>query len=977
MTASNPTLFSLLVLLLMNMIRFNLSHAIFCPLIEKQSLLSFKDSLQDPYHQLSSWQDDVNCCKWNGVICNSLTGHVHQLDLHGLSLSGQINPSLLNLKHLTHLDLSLNNFDQAIPLFFGSLTNIEYLNLSFAGFHGKIPHNIGNLSYLYTLDLGGYSNVLYVDSLEWLWGLSELEYLSMSFADLSRAKKWLQVINTLPSLLQLHFRGCSLDYISPHLHYLNITSLTLLDLSFNNFDSMPIPTWIFLLNNLHHLHLSGNSFIGPIPTISNTTKLRHIDLSSNSLNSTIPGWLFFCIDLESVFLEFNYLHGTIPTEFTNMCKIRKLNLSFNKFQGKMSDAFGNMSECFLKSLEFLDLGVNKLSGHLTHHLGGFKNLRFLSFGSNSLSGTIPINLGKLSSLKILYLVDNNLKGNLPDSLGQLYNLEKLDINYNKLEGIVTEKHFGNLTKLKSLYAFGNQLTMKVDRNWIPPFQLERLVLGSWNLATGSHFPSWLETQKNLTFLDISSTGISGSVPSWFWKIQHLNLSHNHLHGKIPDIRGSNIGQRLYLSCNQFYGSLPRIGDTLRELDLSNNSLSGGIAHFLCDETYQTYSLEVLHLGGNLLSGKLSDCWMKWPSLTHLTIGNNQMFGSLPTSMGLLANLQFLNLYNNNFSGQIPVSMHKCTQLVKIDLADNNLGGNLPTWIGTSLVELRILILRSNSFSGEVTSEICRLRSLQILDLSNNKISGIIPRCLYNFTAMAAKRSLDSMYEYNLKLGIYNLGFAIESATIVKKGSEMEYDTILSLVTSIDLSKNNLSGDIPNELISLVELGSLNLSRNQLTGLIPDSIGEMKQMESLDLSRNSLWGRIPNSLALISGLSYLDLSYNKLTGRIPQGTQLQSFNASSYIGNNLCGPPLTRNCSNDGDQLDRQKKNEKKGGEIEWIYVLVSLGYAVGLSLVCSALVLKKRWRYAYFRFVERVWDELCVCAIVKWRRLTTAPAPTS
>ncbi|XP_047978827.1 putative receptor like protein 25 [Salvia hispanica] len=125
---------------------------------------------------------------------------------------------------------------------------------------------------------------------------------------------------------------------------------------------------------------------------------------------------------------------------------------------------------------------------------------------------------------------------------------------------------------------------------------------------------------------------------------------------------------------------------------------------------------------------------------------------------------------------------------------------------------------------------------------------------------------------------------------------------------------------------------------------------MKQLESLDLSRNSLYGRIPSSLASISGLGYLDLSYNNLTGRIPDGTQLQSFNASSFVGNHLCGLPLTNSCSEGGIE----EMNEK-AAEIEWFYVMLSLSYAVGFSVACTALVLKKAWRVAYFGLIERMW----------------------
>ncbi|KAL7126909.1 hypothetical protein ABFS83_14G218300 [Erythranthe nasuta] len=357
--------------------------------------------------------------------------------------------------------------------------------------------------------------------------------------------------------------------------------------------------------------------------------------------------------------------------------------------------------------------------------------------------------------------------------------------------------------------------------------------------------------------------------------------------------------------------------------------------------------------------------MKWPSLAYLNLGNNMLSGSIPNSIGFLRGLRYLNLYNNTISGQIPFAMHHCTSLIKIDLANNDIDGSLPTWMGTRLPNLRILVLDANQLRGNISSEICHLNSLQILDLSDSKFSGIIPRCVHNFTAMATKRS---------DLFIFTSGALLESASVITKGREFRYDTILGLVTNIDLSKNNLSGDIPNELMSLVELRSLNLSGNHFTGLIPQTIGDMKQLESLDLSRNSLSGEMPNSFKVMSALNFLNVSYNHLTGRIPESTQLQGFDNSSFIGNDLCGLPLTSNCSSGGPTNKDDNESDNHKSKIEWLYVFMSLGYAVGLSVFCTTLVLKKSWREAYYEFLEDIWNKVYVYCHIKWRRLTTKPS---
>ncbi|KAI3523455.1 hypothetical protein L1887_01599 [Cichorium endivia] len=116
---------------------------------------------------------------------------------------------------------------------------------------------------------------------------------------------------------------------------------------------------------------------------------------------------------------------------------------------------------------------------------------------------------------------------------------------------------------------------------------------------------------------------------------------------------------------------------------------------------------------------------------------------------------------------------------------------------------------------------------------------------------------------------------------------------------IDLSSNNLTGQIPYELTNLHELNALNLSKNALSGEIPRKIGQMKKLLSLGLSRSSLSGRMPSSMSEMSLLNDLDVSFNNLSGRIPTSTQLQSFDPSRYDGNTqLCGLPLTKKCLGD-------------------------------------------------------------------------------
>lgn len=196
-----------------------------------------------------------------------------------------------------------------------------------------------------------------------------------------------------------------------------------------------------------------------------------------------------------------------------------------------------------------------------------------------------------------------------------------------------------------------------------------------------------------------------------------------------------------------------------------------------------------------------------------------------------------------------------------------------------------------------------------------------------------------------------------------KRKEDQYDTILSLLTSLDISQNNLSGEIPKQLTSLQGLLSLNLSGNQLSGKIPDKIGDMTWLQSLDLSMNQLSGKLPPSLSNLYFLSHLNVSYNNLWGKIPLSTQLQSMQASSFIGNQLSGPPLTMDCRA-GNKTACTPAGTEHGGEGDeeeyWFHLGIAVGFAVGFLGIISPLLLSRTWRKAFFWFVENKWNKISI-----------------
>ncbi|XP_023748057.1 receptor-like protein EIX2 [Lactuca sativa] len=963
---------------------------------DRRALLQFKSSLassDSTARRLPSWTGN-KCCQWKGVSCDNATRYVTRIDL-GSDLLGslegnELNSSLAELTRLTYLDLSGLYFRSSpIPKFVGSMTQLRFLNLSSAGFSGDIPHEIGNLSSLRVLDLSDMD--LVVDDVTWLSSLLALEHLDLSGLSVGEVGNFDKVLlYMVPSLRSLRLSGCDLSnshFNRTHLDsnitlstiqtldlsrnsfqgnfplfVQNLTSLRVLDISYNSLNSS-IP----VMNGITELNLAGNRFPGiQVTGVWRLCRLKRLDLAFSSIRGRLVGPssnVSACAQfaLETLILNDNKFSGEIPSSLERLTALRGLYLDYNELTGSIPESLGKLT-----SLQELVLSGNQLTGSIPTSLGNLMGLGRLDLSWNLLNGTIPFSLGRLSNLEILYLNSNSLssiqlspgnlnlsqlrfldlsanllQGSLPDTIGQLSKLEFLDISNNSFSGVVTEAHFTNTSMLKHLAATSNHhLSFKISPDWNPPFQIRNVFLRSCKIESG--FPQWIQTQRSLVILDLSNTSMSGHLPEWLCElpiISILDLSHNFLEGPL-----ANLPSNLTTDSSSSFPFIERFADykTLgRFLLLKNNLFNGSIPDSVCNVT----DLIILDLSRNILSGTIPDCFGNLQELSNMILSSNRLSGVIPSSLGNLgSSLRWLHLNNNSFHGELPETLANFTSLDVLDLGENRFSGSIPKWIGEKLKNLVVLRLHKNNFSGQIPVELCECTDLQIMDVGDNKLTGTIPQCFQNLKGMMGGNS-----------NLYFAGGFEQSLVQVMRGVQVDYTTIMVYVINMDLSSNNLVGEIPENLVLLSGLLGLNLSNNHLTGRIPDRIGDMNSIFSLDLSGNNLSGTIPQSISSLTFLSHLNLSHNILSGRIPTGSQLQTLiDPSIYAGNSeLCGSPLLVNCNRDQVPENGGNAQEDEGGDDSekiWIYSATS-GFTTGFLGILGILALKDRWRVALFNFL--------------------------
>ncbi|QHO31784.1 hypothetical protein HN51_019943 [Arachis hypogaea] len=614
-----------------------------CDPLDSSALKEFAGNLTKN-NFMTSWSNDVSCCKWYGVICGNVTGggggaassRVTKLNLPGIGLNGTIPASLSKLDQLIFLNLSFNHLGGRLPVEFSNLKLLRILDLSHNMLSGPVSAAISGLQSIQVLNIS--SNSFDEDMLK-LGEFPQLLALNMSNNSFNG---------------RFNSRICS-----------SSKGLQTLDLSANHLVG-GLEGLDNCAKSLQQLHLDSNSFTGTLPdSLYSFSALEQFSVSANNLSGQLSRELSKLSSLTALVVSGNRFSGELPNVFQSLLNLEQLVAHANSFTGPLPSSLA-----FCSKLKVLDLKNNSLSGQIDLDFTGLSNLSTLDLATNHFNGSLPNSLSNCRELKVLSLARNGLTGRIPESYANLTMLSFVSISNNSLVdlsgALSVLKQCKNLTTLIFTKNFHGE---EIPQNVTLGFE-SLLILAFGNCGLKGQIPPWISNCRKLGVLDLSWNNLNGSIPSWIGhtdSLFYLDLSNNSLTGGIPK---SLTELRGLMSTNCTRPNLT-VSSGIPLFVKRNKSASG-----LQYNQASSFPPSIL-LSNNMLSGSI------WPEIGHLKdlhvldLSRNNISGTIPSTISEMENLEMLDLSYNDLVGSIPESFNNLTFLSKFSVAYNRLQGKIP------------------------------------------------------------------------------------------------------------------------------------------------------------------------------------------------------------------------------------------------------------------------------------------------------------
>ncbi|KAL1319471.1 hypothetical protein AAHE18_15G281400 [Arachis hypogaea] len=682
--------------------------------------------------------------------------------------------------------------------------------------------------------------------------------------------------------------------------------------------------------------MSGNSFSGNLSKhLCYLKKLQLLDLSRNNLSNEIPTCLknFTAMSKKSI----NSTETASLIYWYNDTYIETYGFTISRYTFNITVMWKGV-KCGFKSPELrlnsIDLSSNDFIGEIPNEIVFLVGLFSLNLSRNNLSGEIPSEIGNITSLESLDLSKNHISGTIPSSLSQIDNLGVLELSNNSLYGrIPPGRHmdtFDGSCFEGNPNLCGTQLnkTCPGDMPEVKPEEPTR----HDDADDNSDFYEALHMSLGFGFF----TGFWGLLgPLLFWsgsicsKILQVTQRLQEMLNTETEMRDTSLVAITIGVCTEIFG-VEWVSNLsfLNTLDLTSMSL-GNSHHWLQMIGKHIPNLTELSLTDTSFLVSSTSIVNSSSSLVSLDLYSNLLTSSniFHWIFNFTANLHTLYLGYNLLEGPIPLGY--------LDISDAGIHGTVPEWVWYKFQVVGYhLNMSHNNFIGAIPSLPPRLSVPgAYIDLSSNQFEGTIP----------------SFLQHAWWLILSENKFSDVSSLLCDNST-----TATSSLVSLDLTNNQINGQLPDCWGSVNTLLFLDLSNNNLSGKIPPSMGSLNKLEALVLRNNSLMGELPSSLKNCTNLFVLDVAKNLLSGPIPfwigdnlQQLILLSMSENHFSGNlsmHLCHLEhiqvldLSRNKLSDGiptciknfTAISKRRINITQ----VWIYGYGSLGhYIVNITLM--------------------------------------------
>jgi Leucine-rich repeat (LRR) protein len=557
--------------------------------------------------------------------------------------------------------------------------------------------------------------------------------------------------------------------VVPPIHWQDFSQLNTLNLSRNNLTKLPVK--IGSLTSLTILNLSYNKFEALSQFLLHLRHLTLLDLSHNHV-SEVPFVIGKLLSVKVFYLNSNRLRLLSRSTMGNQLSLATIVGGAESATGwkrppiSCGNTFGaslwNFHRHQFRALGTVKYQIKKAEGRvggilnlinleelyihnngivvLPSYIGNLHRLRIFSAHHNKLT-FFPEVLGDLTQLAVVDMSFNQIS-NMPKEIGRCLLLEEVHIQNNVVQSLPSE--LGYCQKMRILNASFN-----CCENIPPEFSLFQGRIEIFNLSNNPIFDPpqdvlqhgaarmflylrrmfYAKKSRDLHFAHMQLTTFTLS-PIRIVELEHLDLSCNSF-TFLPD--GISIMTRLNhlnISANRFE-SMPSfiVGCSGLKFLAANCNMIRSITDELhgCKSSLTELSVDLNRI--NDMGRSLAEM----TALEKVSISRNRL-GDLHKDSLRYKTVKKVIL-SFNFLHEFPVGVILCGNLFEIDISNNRIS-DIPDTI-SRLNVLRLFNVSNNTLEA-LTPYIAFLLNLQLLDLSHNLIS-VLPSPVSCLTCLTSLR----------------------------------------------------------------------------------------------------------------------------------------------------------------------------------------------------------------------------------------------